>query len=523
MVNQISPPFPVFHDQNGEQLVNGFVYIGEANQNPETNPANVFWDEAMTQAAQQPLRTTGGRFTRNGSPANVFTPSAYSITVREANRRIVYSDLNISSVGTQNMFLGVVPQATLSVSSNSINLASATGGARDILVTSTGNAATLNTISGGTLGEFLTIRPDVGRTITVVHNASAAGNEIYLPRGENVSLNGNEVTLLLRYDGSNWIAQGGTAIGNQTFQLVNDTTPQLGGVLDTNSRQVRFSRGPDVTAEATLSLSPTGNSYDVVGTGSISGIANVAVGVEVRLTFTSTPQLINGANFILPSGANIATAAGDVADFEQISSSPIRWRCTNYEPASGAALTGGGTEVLLARTVVSSATPSVEFTSAQFDASRYDSYVIRYSNVTPTMNDVGLQVRTSNTGNAPFDQGATDYGYAGVTVFDSGFVGNASSPGASSIFLTLSGSTGGVGSDTGDGGASGMLNIFAPHLSRPTYISAETTYFASQNRIIHVRTGGQRNEQSTVTAIEFRFDSGNIESGIFTITGINNS
>jgi len=78
----VSPPIPVFVDTNGQSLDAGYIYIGTVNQNPELSPIAVYWDDALTQPAAQPIRTIGGMPARNGTPSNIYTASAYSISVK---------------------------------------------------------------------------------------------------------------------------------------------------------------------------------------------------------------------------------------------------------------------------------------------------------------------------------------------------------------------------------------------------------------------------------------------------------
>lgn len=78
----ITAPLPLFVDDDGTPLDGGYVYIGTAGANPETSPISVYWDSALTQPAPQPLRTTRGCISRNGSPAAVYVGSNYSLTVR---------------------------------------------------------------------------------------------------------------------------------------------------------------------------------------------------------------------------------------------------------------------------------------------------------------------------------------------------------------------------------------------------------------------------------------------------------
>lgn len=89
MVPTISPCM-VFLDKNGDPLTGGKIYFGVANENPETSPLTVYWDIAGTQPAAQPIATLNGYPVRNGTPAQIFTDSDHSLTVRDSNAALVF-------------------------------------------------------------------------------------------------------------------------------------------------------------------------------------------------------------------------------------------------------------------------------------------------------------------------------------------------------------------------------------------------------------------------------------------------
>ena len=91
-LTQLAPPYPIFTDKSGSPLDNGYLYFGEVNKNPETNPIQVYYDSAFTQPAAQPLRTSNGYVMRNGSPALIYAGSQFSVTVRnKQNELVTYS------------------------------------------------------------------------------------------------------------------------------------------------------------------------------------------------------------------------------------------------------------------------------------------------------------------------------------------------------------------------------------------------------------------------------------------------
>lgn len=93
----VKVPFPNFADRDGQPLDNGNVYIGSAFQDAETNQIQVYWDDALTIPAAQPIKTSGGYFYRNGTVTNVFVNGDYSMTVRDAKNTLVYSSESIFS------------------------------------------------------------------------------------------------------------------------------------------------------------------------------------------------------------------------------------------------------------------------------------------------------------------------------------------------------------------------------------------------------------------------------------------
>ena len=87
----IQPTYPIFTDIDGQPLEDGYVWIGTANLDPQTNPINVYWDAALTLPAAQPIRTLAGYPANSGTPARLYVNSDYSIRVMNKNGSTVYS------------------------------------------------------------------------------------------------------------------------------------------------------------------------------------------------------------------------------------------------------------------------------------------------------------------------------------------------------------------------------------------------------------------------------------------------
>ena len=88
----IQVPFPVFQDRDGQPLDNGYVWIGQANLNPQTNPVVAYYDAALTIVAAQPLRTINGYISNSGTPAQVYVNGVnFSILVQDSKGSMVYN------------------------------------------------------------------------------------------------------------------------------------------------------------------------------------------------------------------------------------------------------------------------------------------------------------------------------------------------------------------------------------------------------------------------------------------------
>jgi len=88
----IQVPFPVFQDRDGQPLENGYVWIGVANLNPQTNPVVAYFDAALTIPAPQPLRTLNGYISRAGTPAQIYVDGVnFSILVQDSKGSMVYN------------------------------------------------------------------------------------------------------------------------------------------------------------------------------------------------------------------------------------------------------------------------------------------------------------------------------------------------------------------------------------------------------------------------------------------------
>lgn len=92
MAVQVFQPFEIFYDINGRPLDDGFIFIGQPNLDPVTNPISVFFDEALTIPAAQPIRTRNGFPANAGVQAQVFVAeTTFSISIKNKNSTVIRS------------------------------------------------------------------------------------------------------------------------------------------------------------------------------------------------------------------------------------------------------------------------------------------------------------------------------------------------------------------------------------------------------------------------------------------------
>lgn len=101
-------PYQFFVDASGGPLDAGYVYLGQVNKDPRSNPVTAYWDAAGTIPAAQPLRTSNGFITRAGTPANIFVAGTYSMLVQDKRGAQVYS-VPDSATGAESTVTDVTP------------------------------------------------------------------------------------------------------------------------------------------------------------------------------------------------------------------------------------------------------------------------------------------------------------------------------------------------------------------------------------------------------------------------------
>lgn len=163
------------------------------------------------------------------------------------------------------------------------------------------------------------------------------------------------------YNGTNW-TNGPTISTSQIANLA--VTP-----AKISTKQIPNGSIGTVASATTIVLnSTTTNYFNITGTTTITGIT-LDEGVEVTAKFAGALTLTNGANLINISGANITTAAGDIAVFRGEAAGVVRM--IDYVRASGAPLGGALSGALMYKTADQSI-PNNTTTTITWAAEGYD-------------------------------------------------------------------------------------------------------------------------------------------------------
>lgn len=218
MATSILPQYPIWTELDGSPLEDGYIYIGLAGLNAESNPQTAYWDGALSIPAAQPIRTSNGYPARSGSPAMPYVAGDFSIVVRDKAGVLVYASLFNSYTDS----LGTMANQN----ANAVNI---TGG------TITGLSSPLPVASGGTGGATQsTARTGLGLGTISTQAASA------------VAITGGAID--------------GTAIGG--------TTPGAGTFTDLTGR-------PRISSESTGTLTAVSANRIIVASGGITLPASV--------------------------------------------------------------------------------------------------------------------------------------------------------------------------------------------------------------------------------------------------------
>ncbi|MBL8712262.1 MAG: hypothetical protein JNM12_05135 [Alphaproteobacteria bacterium] len=170
-------------------------------------------------------------------------------------------------------------------------------------------------LSGYTAGQVVILKPANAVTGASTLNVGALGAKaVKTQDGSDLSANAMVAggVFVLVYDGTNFILTNPATTGN--FLLAKGTA-----VASASTTDIGAANSDYVEVSGTTTITALGTS---------TGRNHVWVKFQSALTLTH-----NATSLILPTGANITTAAGDVAEFVRVTGG--NWQCLGYHPASG--------------------------------------------------------------------------------------------------------------------------------------------------------------------------------------------
>jgi len=184
-------------------------------------------------------------------------------------------------------------------------------------------------------------------------------------------------------------------------------------------------------------------------------------------------------------------------------------------------IASGGMNLITTNTI-SSGVSSSSFTS-NID-STYDTYLFKFINIHPATNNVTFQFNLST------DSGS-NYNVTKTTTFFNAYHGEGGAGGVlqykTSADLAQSTSYQIISGPVGNGNdecVSGYIHLFDP--SSTTFVKHFISSFATYNEADYTDNGnvaGYGNTTSSVDAIDFKFSSGNIDSGVIKMYGLSKS
>lgn len=280
------------------------------------------------------------------------TTSGSAATVWNDKRSLIGSSGTFTG-GTLTSALNEAPTVTI-VSSTTPAIGAAAG--NSISITGTTTITGFDTIAAGTFR-----RTVFTGILQLTHNASS----FILLTGANITTAAGDIAEWISLGSGNWRMTGyeratGYALVSSAF---------TGGTLTS-----ALNEAPTVTIASSSTPAigaAAGNSISITGIVTITGFDTIAAGAIRKTIFTGSLQLThNGTSLILLTGADVTTAAGDIADWISLGSG--NWRMTGYERASGSALAASASALTIKDegSTLTSAPVSMDFVGAGVTATQ---------------------------------------------------------------------------------------------------------------------------------------------------------
>lgn len=420
------------------------------------------------------------------------------------------------------------------------------------------NGAAPTVDAAGEIAVDTTITDHTG--LITYHDGTEALYAVGLPVANLSTVDG----AVVQYDAlNNEFTMDTVAGGSGLNDVVDDTTPQLGGQLDVNGNAIgdgtrellTFTENASAVNHVNIENQATGGGPIISAAGDDANVDLVIDGKGTGDVVLSSSNLDVTGNIVVSGtvdGRDIATdgtkldgieASADVTDATNVDAAgavmntdtstasmsfvidednmasdsatkvPTQQSVKAYVDASAG---GGDYELIGSATASNDAT--ISFTGL---TSSYSSYMLIFDSVVPATDIVSFYMRTSTNAGSSYDSGASDYAWTRMRwrVTTGSSVTDLSEGDYTSDALIL---TNNIGSDSNEM-LSGELRLYNPSGTNYTQANWKIMYVDNGASLQAVSGSGFRLSAADVDAIQFLFSSGNIESGNFYLYGLKNS
>ncbi len=371
----VTYPREFIADSLGRPLENGAAYVGVANQDPQVNPVQCYWDAAMTTPATQPIDISAGYLMNTGTRADVHTAAgSYSLRIRDKQGSLVdYIPAIVQNGGyldwTQFGIVGdgvtddttalataiaaaITQRATLRLPPDIKTGAQTVSGA--CCIEGVGGKTVL-TAKSGTYDTFTITGADVTiRNLYIQDSAKTGGVDFLISVGTG-QVDRTRIENILCFNSYGFFADSGSGAGYHATTILKDIQARvLRGPGVAMTRLLAFGEWDEVTMEYFASASPNYTAFSVNGAGIVSDAVG---GLKIKGCTASGTMAAGGATssqkgFVFTSFSDIEMDAladslgGDAFTFTTVNKLQISTAKASLCDGRGFVLTGVTNSIL---------------------------------------------------------------------------------------------------------------------------------------------------------------------------------